>query len=188
MSELSTKPLNASTWEAFDALVEKDGGVWGGCWCIGFHLNPKGPKGQMQPYRSSKHKLVCEGRAHASLVYEGDQVIGWCQFGPTVELPNIKHRKQYESEPGTLPDWRITCFYVGKGHRHKGVAEKALAGALELIAAAGGGVVESYPEDVTDRKVSGSFLYNATLALFERYGFERKRRLGKNHWVVSRRV
>ena len=33
--------------------------------------------------------------------------------------------------------------------------------------------MESFPEDVEGRKVSGSFLHNATLALFEQQGFER---------------
>jgi hypothetical protein len=59
------------------------------------------------------------------------------------------------------------------------------AGACPCI---GGGTVESYPEDVADRSVSGSFLDNATVSLFERHGFERTRRLGKNRWVVARDV
>ena len=36
--------------------------------------------------------------------------------------------------------------FVGKGHRRKGVVSAGLAGALELIAGLGGGVVEGYPE------------------------------------------
>jgi hypothetical protein len=47
---------------------------------------------------------------------------------------------------------------------------------------------ESYPEDVAGRSVSGSFLHNATVSLFERHGFERTRRLGKNRWVVTKAV
>lgn len=31
------KALDASTWPAFAALVEANNGVFGGCWCIGFH-------------------------------------------------------------------------------------------------------------------------------------------------------
>ena len=68
------------------------------------------------------------------------------------------------------------------------MSSAALAGALEEIAFLGGGTVESYPEDVVDRKVSGSFLYNSRLAMFERQGFERIRRIGKNHWVVTKFV
>lgn len=129
-----------------------------------------------------------DGRAHASLVFDDGQCVGWCQFGPTEELPRIKHQKAYRDGLRELPDWRITCFFVGRTHRHRGVAEAALAGALAQIAGLGGGTVESYPEDTSGRKVSGSFLNNATLAMFERHGFTPSRRIGKHRWVVSRVV
>jgi hypothetical protein len=47
---------------------------------------------------------------------------------------------------------------------------------------------ESYPEDTEGRSVSGSFLNNATVSMFESHGFERTRRLGKHHWVVTKIV
>ena len=185
---LTIQPLNEETWPAFADLVERDGGVWGGCWCISFHLDPYGPKGQCKPYRETKERLVCQGNAHAALVFEGETCVGWCQFGSPLELPNIKHRKQYESEVADRPDWRITCFYVGKGYRKKGVANAALGGALEEIARLGGGMVEAYPEDVEGRKTSSSFLHGGTTAMFDRLGFERVCRLGMHHWVVRKRV
>ncbi len=87
-----------------------------------------------------------------------------------------------------LPDWRITCFFVDRDHRHKGVACGALSGALREIGRLGGGTVESYPEDVAGRSVSGSFLHNVTVSMFEQQGFRRVRRLGKNHWIVTKTV
>jgi hypothetical protein len=45
-----------------------------------------------------------------------------------------------------LPGVRIACCYAAKGRRRSGVATAALAGALDLIARLGGGVVEGYPE------------------------------------------
>ena len=50
------------------------------------------------------------------------------------------------------------------------------------------GLIESYPEDTSGRRVSGSFLYNGTQAMFERHGFERGRQLGKHCWVMTRRI
>ncbi|MBC8064160.1 MAG: GNAT family N-acetyltransferase [Chlorobia bacterium] len=188
MATFTVRALAKDTWPAFAELVERDGGIWGGCWCIGFHLDPKGPKAQCKPYRETKERLVCQGHAHAALVFDGETAVGWCQFGPTAELPNIKHRKQYEASLEQLPDWRITCFYVGKGYRKRGVANLALQGALEEMARLGGGVVEAYPEDVDGRKTSSSFLHGGTVAMFERLGFERVRRLGMHHWVVSKVV
>ena len=64
----------------------------------------------------------------------------------------------------------------------------ALAGALEQIAHLGGGLVESYPEDMEGRTLSGSFLHNSSVAMFEAQGFERTRRIGKHRWVVARTV
>jgi GNAT superfamily N-acetyltransferase len=138
--------------------------------------------------RADKECRVREDRAHAALVYLGDTCVGWCQFGSPDELPRIKSRRAYDAEATELPRWRITCFYVDKGHRGEGVASAALAGALKEIALLGGGTVESFPEDTEGRKVSGSFLHNATLALFEQQGFERERKIGKNRWVVRRVV
>jgi ferric-dicitrate binding protein FerR (iron transport regulator) len=51
------------------------------------------------------------------------------------------------------------------------VAGAALAGVLNEIGRLGGGLVTSYPEDTAGRKVSGSFLHNATVEMFERHGF-----------------
>jgi GNAT superfamily N-acetyltransferase len=137
--------------------------------------------------RALKEQRVRQGRAHAALVYVGSECVGWCQFGPTEELPRIKHRRSYEEGAQSPPRWRITCFFVDRDHRHQGVAAAALGGALREIALLGGGTVESYPQDVAG-PTSGSFLYNSTLSMFEQHGFRRVRRLGKNHWVVRRIV
>jgi GNAT superfamily N-acetyltransferase len=98
---------------------------------------------------------VHNGTAHAALVYDGDDCVGWCQFGSTDELPRIKRRRAYESVEVRVPDWRITCFFVDKEYRGQGIASVALRGALREIARMGGGLVESFPEDVTDRRTSG---------------------------------
>ena len=71
--------------------------------------------------------------------------VGWCQFGAPDEVPGIKSRAAYAKGQTTPPDWRIACCFVGKGHRRQGVAAAALAGALDLIAGLGGGIVEGYP-------------------------------------------
>jgi GNAT superfamily N-acetyltransferase len=184
MKEFTVKPLSSRTWPDFARLVEKHNGVWGGCWCMSFHSEGTGTG----KARSLKEGRVREARAHAALVYDGLTCVGWCQFGPTDELPRIKHRRAYMEGLTEPPDWRITCFFVDRDNRHKGVASVALTGALREIARLGGGTVESYPEDAEGRSVSGSFLYNLTVSMFEQQGFRRVRRLGKNHWVVTKTV
>lgn len=188
---LETRPLTPDTWPAFAALIDRSGGVWGGCWCMGFHINVNARGQTAALHKAAKRARVEAGTTHAALVFDGADCVGWCQYGPTDSLPRIKHARAYRAglpEPPDPPDWRITCFFVDKTRRKAGIAAAALAGALVQIAGAGGGIVESYPEDVSGRKTSGSFLYNATLSLFEAQGFARQRPLGSHHWVVRRTV
>jgi hypothetical protein len=184
---LVVKPLTVDTWPAFARLVEENNGVWGGCWCMGFHV--KLGKGRTPAQnRAEKEQRVRDRRSHAALVFDGDECLGWCQFGSPDELPEIKSRRRYEAELSTLPDWRITCFFTGKGLRGRGTADVALGGALADIARNGGGTVEGYPEETDDRIVSGSFLHTGPMAAFENHNFTRTRQISPHRWVVSRLV
>lgn len=185
MAEYFTKPLEPATWSDFAALVERHNGVWGGCWCLEFH--PEGGERGIDR-RSYKKRRTHDGTTHAALVYDGEQCVGWCQFGSPDELPRIKLKRAYHQGLEHLPDWRITCFFVDKAYRRQGVAATALRGALQEISQLGGGMVESYPEDTTGRTISSSFLYNGGVAMFEKEGFERVRPIGKTHWVVAKVV
>jgi len=187
--DFTVRALTPETWDAFAALVEKHNGIFGGCWCIWFH--PDGPeRGQgYEGNRRLKRAYVEQGRAHAALVFDGDQAVAWCQYGTPEELPNMKHRKDYESAGDPPPDYRLTCIFIDRDYRRKGLTWIALNGALDLIAQAGGGVVEGYPQDLSDgRRVGNSFLYNSTRALYERAGFSYVRSKGKNHTVMRRTV
>jgi ribosomal protein S18 acetylase RimI-like enzyme len=187
MGEYVIRPLGPDTWEAFGRLAGRHNGVWNGCWCTWFHASAAergGKERTSESNRALKQRLVNDGRAHAALVFDGDEAVGWCQYGIPAELPNIKHRKEYEAALDKPPDYRITCFFVDSKYRRKGVAGHALRGALQLIAEAGGGVVEAYPQDTGGQKVSASFLYSVTRSLFEQAGFGYIRHQGKNHCVM----
>ena len=111
-----------------------------------------------------------EGRAHAALVFDGADCLAWSRFGSSQELPRIHNQRAYLATDSKLPDWRITCFFSGKGHR--GVASAALKQIRQL----GGGRIEGYPEDIEGRQAAPAFLFNGALSAFERLGFKRSRR------------
>jgi hypothetical protein len=182
----TVQALDESTWAAFAALVERNNGIFGGCWCMGFH--PKDVVSETTPIPKRERKLerVRAGTAHAALVFDGDDCVGWCQFGSPDEVPRIKNRAAYEKDQTTPPDWRIACCYAGKGHRRQGVFTAALAGALDLIAGLGGGTVEGYPENAGS--VPAGFLFHGALSTYEKLGFIRDRKIGKHRWVVTRLV
>ncbi len=182
----SVTSLSAETWDAFAELVERNNGVYGGCWCISYH--PECGQRHLN-YRDVKEERVRTGRAHAALVVDSNgQAQGWCQFGTPDELSNIKHRRAYEKDPPPVPDWRITCVFVDKGHRGHGIARLALDGALHEIALTGGGLVEAISEVTVGRVAQGRFLFSATVELLDEFGFQRVRQVGKHAWIVSRVV
>jgi GNAT superfamily N-acetyltransferase len=184
-STYTTRPLTPASWDDFVALVEANNGVWGGCWCMGFHPEGVGKGHTPEGNRDAKRRHVERGTVHQILVYDGDEAVGWCQFGRTPELPNIKNLRTYEQGASEAPDWRIGCVFTDPRHRGRGVASAGVAAALEAIRAAGGGVVEAYPEQTDERPAQrGAYLQTGPEELFGQFGFVRDRRIAKWRWVV----
>jgi len=181
----TTRPLDPSTWDAFAELVERNNGVYGGCWCVAFHT---AYEREISDNRALKQQLVRAGEAHAALVFDEQGLAqGWCQYGSPDEL-RLRHRREYSKDPPPPARWRITCIFADKSHRGQGIARAGLEGALAQIAAAGGGLVEAISETTTGRVAQGRFLFSATVELFEQHGFARQRQVGKHAWIVSRDV
>ncbi len=183
---LTTRLLTSDTWPDFASLVEANNGVWGGCWCMGFHPEGVGRPGQTaENNRGAKQRHVMDGTVHQVLVYDGDQCVGWCQFGRPPELPNIQNRRKYEEGLESPPDWRIGCVFTNSRSRGRGIAAAAVGAALDEIRRAGGGTVEGYPEQTQNRPLQrGAYLHTGPEELFLRYGFTRVRRIAKWRWVM----
>jgi GNAT superfamily N-acetyltransferase len=186
---VDARALSTETWDDFAALVEANNGVWGGCWCIGFHVEGLPPGRTVEGNRHAKLAHVMNGTAHQVLVYDGDECVGWCQYGPPPELPNINNRKRYEAGGTELPDWRIGCVFTGSKHRGQGVARVAVSAALNAIRDAGGGLVEAYPEQVEGRPPQrGAYFHTGPETLFTELGFTRDRQIAKWRWVMRLHV
>ena len=178
-----TRPLTPGTWGDFATLVEANNGVWGGCWCIGFH--PDGFQGSPGGNRDAKRAHVETGTVHQVLVYLDGVCVGWCQYGPPAEVASIKNARAYEKGLVELPTWRIGCVFADGRHRRQGVVRAAVTAALAAIADAGGGLVEAYPEQLEGRPPQrGAYLHTGPESLFEELGFVRDRKIAKWRWVV----
>src|SRR5213083_2611677 len=183
---LSVRELGPQTWPDFERVVEKHNGVWGGCWCTAFHLKRSEEKEWAGKHRALKEKLVRADTSHAALVYDGPDVVGWCQFGPPVELPG--RMSGYGKMDVAPPDWRTTCFFVDRDHRREGVARAALEGALRFITAKGGGTVDGYPIAIPrGKKYSSSFIWGGTESMYLDLGFRPLGSLGTSKRVMLMR-
>ncbi|WP_394275402.1 GNAT family N-acetyltransferase [Luteococcus sp.] len=179
--------LGSDTWDVFAELVERNNGVYGACWCIGYH--PECGKIPRSAHQQVKHDRVLQGEAHAALLVDPEgRCQAWAQYGSPEELAGIKHKRAYDKEPPPVPDWRITCVYVDPKHRGQGLARAAVVAALDLIAASGGGAVEAISETTAGRTAQGRFLFTATAEVLEDLGFERIRQVGKHAWILTATV
>ena len=166
--------------------MEKHNGVWGGCWCVAFHPKAAESRRTAESNRAYKERLVGTNQAHAALVYDGADVVGWCQYGPPVELP--ARMGGFRRLGAAVPAWRITCFFVDRDRRREGIAEAALAGALRMIAAKGGGTVDGYPIGTRGKAYSSSFLFGGIESMFVEAGFSPLGSLGTSKKVMRKVV
>ena len=144
--------------------------------------------------RRDKKFLVDDGKAHGVLLYDQENAIGWCAYGAKTEFPRIDNGRNYKrldlkDEPEKL--WRITCFFVDRHYRGKGVANLALKAALLSIKNQGGGVVEAYP--VTHKSAKAwskwsNWFWFGTESMYEREKFKVVSPLGPHHLLMRKTI
>lgn len=186
------RELSPETLPDFETLAVKQGS----CWCMHYQRpRPIRGLGGAAKYRAVNRRdkaiLVREGRSHAILVYEGRTPIGWCQYGPRDELPRIDAGRGYRKVgPPTeeTPLWRITCFFVDRAYRGKGVAKFALRAALDSIRRQGGGVVEAYPVVSTRMAAVPEWRWFGTPGMFRKEGFKKVAPLGTSGVLMRKTI
>jgi acetyltransferase (GNAT) family protein len=180
------KQLTKKTWGAFESLFSAHGGVWGGCWCMYFHSPGTFRASAYEDNKKAKHELVEKAKAHGTIVFCGNDPVGWCQFGPKEELTRIDRKRGYV--PTAADPWRITCLFISPGHRRSGFARLAVKESVRAMEGLGVRTIEAYP---VDGGSSATLMWAGTPHLFEGAGFTRVRPLGKRSWIyaldVSRR-
>jgi ribosomal protein S18 acetylase RimI-like enzyme len=187
-----TAELKPQTYDDFASLAVKQGG----CWCMYYQrAKPAGRGLSAQEWkrinRREKEKFVKEGWAHAALVYDGPTPVGWCQYGPKEELPRIDAGRFYrKAAPPPGPDrlWRITCFFVDRKYRRRGVARAALSAALASIKRQGGGMVEAYPVVSIKMAAAPEWLWFGTPDMFRAEGFTNVAPLGTSRVLMRKRI
>lgn len=186
------RELTARTFPDFERLALKQGG----CWCMYYQrARPVGRGAPVEAWRRAnrrdKERLVRQGRSHAILVYEGETPIGWCQYGPREELPRIDSGRNYRKVgplSGDAKLWRITCFFVDRPYRGRGVAKFALKAALASIKKAGGGTVEAYPVVPPKMAAVPEWRWFGTPGRFRKEGFRTVAPLGTSGVLMRRTI
>jgi GNAT superfamily N-acetyltransferase len=110
---------------------------------------------------------VSDGPPPGLLALDGETAVGWCQLTPRDALPALDLAWRLR-RVDDVPVWAMSCFYVRKGYRRKGVSGVLIAAALESARRAGAVAVEAYP---LDAELTPSSSHTGYASTFERAGF-----------------
>lgn len=143
--KLTIRPLTPDLWSAFEDLFGKNGAC-NGCWCMYWRIGSAYRKQPGGKNRSAFRAIVRNGPPPGLLAFDGDRAVGWCQLTPRDALPWLDRAWRLR-RVDDVPVWAISCFYIRKGYRRRGVTAALIAAAIEAARQAKAPALEAYPLD-----------------------------------------
>ncbi len=165
--KLIIRPLTPDLWTAFEDLFGEHGAV-NGCWCMYWRIGSNYRKRPREKNKAAFHELVMNGPPPGLLAFLDDLAIGWCQLTPRDALPWLDRTWRLK-RIDEVPVWSLSCFYVRKRYRRKGVMTALVAAALDYAERAGAPALEAYPLDASLTPSASSTGYVST---FKHAGFK----------------
>lgn len=167
--KLTIRPLTPNLWPAFVDLFGEHGAS-NGCWCMYWRIGSAYHKRPREQNKAAFHRIVKRGPPPGLLAFDGVLAVGWCQITPRNELSWLDQARLLQ-RVDDVPVWSISCFYVRRDYRGRGVMTAMIAAAVEAAKRAKAPALEAYPID-TGQPKSSKNLYTGTAAVFARAGFK----------------
>lgn len=165
--KLSIRPLTPDLWPALEDLFGELG-VCNGCWCMYWRIGAAYQKQPRERNKEAFRQVVKCGPPPGLIAFDGDVPVGWCQLTPRDALPHFD-RVWRLRRVDDLPVWAISCLYVRKGYRSRGITSAWISAAVTAAKAAGAPAVEAYPLDANVTPSASGTGYAST---FLRAGFK----------------
>src|SRR5262245_38769621 len=144
---LTIRALTPDLWPALEDLFGKSGAS-NGCWCMYWRIGSAYHKRPREKNRRAFRAIVNQGPPPGLLAFDGERAVGWCQLTPRDDLPWLDRARFFE-RLDHLSVWSISCFYVRRRYRKKGVMSALVAAALRAAKKANALALEVYPVDTT---------------------------------------
>lgn len=183
----SIVPVTPEHWEDLAELFGERGAC-GGCWCMAWRLPSrefragKGPKN-----RRALKKLVDGRQAPGILGYLGEEPVAWCAVAPRTDYSFLS-RSRVLAPVDAREVWSITCLFVRKEHRRRGLSAKMLRAAADFAAQRGARIVEGYPSVPYSASAPAAFLWTGTEAAFRKAGYREVARRSPSRPIMRRKV
>ncbi len=177
-------PLTPDRWQDLERLFGAKGAC-AGCWCTWWKLpRPEWTEGKGEGNRRRQEAWVRGGTVPGLLAYVDGAPAGWIAVEPREAYPVLGRSRTLAPVDGT-PVWSITCFFVARSHRRKGLSRALVRAALRHARAAGARAVEAYPVDYRG-KVADAWVYTGSASTFRDLGFVEVARRSKSRPIVRK--
>ncbi len=183
---LDFRPLTQEHWTSLEQLFGRHGAI-GGCWCMWWRQT----QGEFQRQRGDQNRLafkalVGSGTIPGILAYEDEEPVGWCAIEPRESYPRLERSKTL-ARVDDRPVWSLTCFYIAKDHRGKGVMGGLVGAAVEWAGENGAHIVEAYPMELREgARVSGAYM--GLVPAFLKAGFVEVERRSERRPIVRKHL
>jgi GNAT superfamily N-acetyltransferase len=114
--------------------------------------------------------LVKKGPPPGLLAYEGGVPAGWCAVAPRSEYVRLANSRVLRPLDDA-PVWSVSCFFIAKPYRRRGVSVELLKAVIDFVRNQGGKVVEGYPVAPKKGALPDTFAWTGTLSAFLKAGF-----------------
>ncbi|HVJ09588.1 MAG TPA: GNAT family N-acetyltransferase [Acidisarcina sp.] len=168
-SSLEFVPATPERWKDVESLFGSRGAC-GGCWCMTWRLSRaefNRQKGEAN--RDSLRSLVESGAVPGVLALSEGRPVGWCAVAPREHYVALA-RSRVLRPVDEQRVWSISCLFVAKGFRRKGLSVLLLQAAAEFAHSQGAAIVEGYPQEL-DADLPDAFVWTGLAGAFQKAGF-----------------
>lgn len=180
-------PATPERWPDIEALFGPRGAM-AGCWCMWWRLaRSEFQKNAGAGNRRDFKRIVDNGDVPGILAYDGGKPVGWCAVQPKLAYPSLERSrtKRVDDSPTDNTTWAVTCFFIDRGYRGKGIMRQLLEAAVDHARKNGARLVEGFPIDSKKKEIDfSSFMGMAPV--FAQCGFKEAARPSPNRPIMRR--
>jgi GNAT superfamily N-acetyltransferase len=183
MRNFTFKPLTKETWKAFERLFGPKGAC-GGCWCMTWRLTKSEyESSKAEGNRKKMHKLAGKGEAIGILAFDEDVAVGWCAVAPREKYVRLEKSRALRPVDAEAV-WSVSCFFISKGHRGKGLSVRLLKETISYAASLGAKIIEGYPVEPKNKRMPDVFAWTGIHSSFIKAGFVEAKRHSPSRPIV----
>jgi len=168
--EIDWCPVTTERWDDLEMLFGPRGAV-GGCWCMLWRCR----RAEFDANKGVGNRLALKARIEGGdvpgiLVYRDGQPAGWCSIAPRAAFPALE-RSRILKPVDAQPVWSISCLFVPRAWRGRGVGDDLIAAVVAHAKASGALIVEAYPVEPKTVSMPAAFAWTGFAQSFTRAGF-----------------